>query len=231
MPDNSTTDQRTYAYRGLIERGFSPVHAAALVGNMVQESGLNPAAINAKEGAYGLLQWRLDRLQRLRDMATARGVDPTDTNLQLDFIGEEMRGPEARAGGRFMQTTDLPGAAAALKGYIRWGDNSDATRLANAQSILGGGPVNTAPTSSTTAPGANPAGPAASPGSVGVISEDSARSSFDPSQLAGAFGALAPQFQQQQQQQKPLQHLLIPQAQLPRIDLSKLRAALARPLV
>lgn len=131
-------DPGSSVFNGLIQRGYSPVQAAALAGHAVQESGGNPGAVNPKEDAHGLLQWRLDRWQNLQNFAKERGVDPSDPNLQLDFIGKEMAGPEARAGAKFTAAPDLPSASAALKSYIRFGDNSAPTRLANAQGILSG---------------------------------------------------------------------------------------------
>lgn len=123
--------------RGLIERGYSPVQAAALAGHALQESGGDPANVNPNEDAHGLLQWRLDRWKALQDFAKERGVAPTDPHLQLDFIGRELGGSEAKSGAGFRAATDLPSASAALKSYIRFGDNSDQTRLNNARGLLG----------------------------------------------------------------------------------------------
>jgi hypothetical protein len=124
---------------GLIARGMSPVQAAAVVGNMRQESGLNPHAVNAAEGANGLIQWRLDRWDGLRNFAASRGTSPNDQNTQLDFMMHELRGPEARAGSQFFAAQDLPSANRALKGYIRYGDDSEGTRLGYAERAMGGG--------------------------------------------------------------------------------------------
>lgn len=151
-------------FAGLVARGYSPIHAAALTGNMLQESGGNPAAVNPGEDAHGLLQWRQDRWQGLQDFAKTRGVAPTDFGTQLDYIGQEIGGPEAKAGSRFLAATDLPSANAALKGYIRYGDNSDTTRLNNAVGILnqGGG--------ATTQPGAaSAAAPAPASSAPGIL--------------------------------------------------------------
>lgn len=131
--------------QGLIARGYSPVHAAALAGHALQESGGNPAAFNPKEDAHGILQWRGDRWDGLQALAKARGTAPADPQVQLDFIAHEMAGPEAKAGSLFRSTTDLPGASAALKKYIRFGDNSDETRLNNARDLLGVGMINPQP--------------------------------------------------------------------------------------
>ena len=125
--------------KGLIDRGYTPVQAAALVGHILQESGGNPAEFNAKEDAHGLLQWRLDRWQALQNFARERGVPVSDPNLQLDFIGREMHGNEARNAAGFLNAGDVAGASAALQPYIRFGDNSAARRAALAQDVFSGG--------------------------------------------------------------------------------------------
>ncbi|SCM71486.1 hypothetical protein KL86PLE_100234 [uncultured Pleomorphomonas sp.] len=120
-----------YAYARQL--GFSDVQAAALIGNMRQESGLNSTALNKGEGAYGLIQWRLDRRNALNAYA---GDDVSDPYAQMRFMRSEMFGPESRAGSKFLAATDLAGANDALKGYIRYGDDSQGLRLDYAQQAL-----------------------------------------------------------------------------------------------
>lgn len=125
-------------YDKLLKRGVPAPNAAILVGSMKQESGFNPAAWNAKEKAGGLIQWRKDRLQNLMDFAKERGTKPGNLETQLDFLVHEMTlGSEAESGGKFLEAgTDPDTLNKALKGYIRWGDDSDATRLENAKAFF-----------------------------------------------------------------------------------------------
>lgn len=124
-------------YSGLLERGFSPIQAAVLAGNIQQESSFNPAALNPNEGAFGLLQWRLDRRQALEKLAAERGVSPSDIPTQLDFIKHEMGGAEARNAAPFLAAGDMASANAALKRFIRYGDDSAAQRLKYASAFGG----------------------------------------------------------------------------------------------
>ncbi len=126
-------------YQALLSRGYDPVHAAALVGNMRRESNFDPSANNPGEGANGLIQWRQDRLANLQRFAASRGADWRDPNAQLDFIKWEMGGPESAAGAKFAAASSLPEANAALHSYIRYGDNTEPTRLSYASQVLGGG--------------------------------------------------------------------------------------------
>lgn len=102
---------------------------------MLQESGGNPSAVNSAEGANGLLQWRLDRWDNLQKYAQAQGKSPNDPNVQMDYIRTEMTGPESKAGKAFMAAPDLDSASAALRGYIRFGDDSAGKRLDNARGL------------------------------------------------------------------------------------------------
>lgn len=164
---------------GFIARGYSPIHAAALVGHILQESGGNTEAFNPKEDAHGLLQWRQDRWDNLQALAKARGASPTDPNVQMDFVSQEMAGPEAKAGAAFRASGDLPTASAALKRYIRFGDNSDAVRLNNARGLLS----NPAFAQAGMIPQASPQAPntTAGPATAGVSSSPAAAPAVPPS--------------------------------------------------
>ena len=133
---SGTLDPRAL-FSNLLDRGFNIAQAAALVGNMIQESSLDPAKLTSGENAHGLVQWRLDRWPNLQKFAAARGTSPDDPNTQLDFMMHEMRGSEASKVRNFLVTDDVQSANAALHDYFRYGDDSEATRLANALSVLG----------------------------------------------------------------------------------------------
>lgn len=147
--------------RALVAKGYAPAQAAALAGHVMQESGFDPANVNKGEDAHGLVQWRGDRWQGLQDFAKAQGKDPTDPVVQMDFIGHEMKGSEAKAGAGFMAAPDVASASAALKPYIRYADPGGAQtalRTNNAVGLLaqynGGGTPTATPVDPT-----NPANP------------------------------------------------------------------------
>jgi hypothetical protein len=55
-------------------KGLSQIGAAAVTGNAVAESGVRPLTIGPKDhGSDGILQWRLDRLDRLKSWAGENG--------------------------------------------------------------------------------------------------------------------------------------------------------------
>lgn len=81
----------------LLDKGLDEVQVAAIIGNMYQESGVDPAAVNEDSGAFGLCQWRGGRLNGLRAFCDARDVPYTDISAQLDFFWDEFT--MARGGG------------------------------------------------------------------------------------------------------------------------------------
>jgi len=122
-------------YKGLLERGFTAPQAAALAGNIQQESSFDPTALNAGSGAQGLMQWRLDRRTGLSDYAKATGRDPSDVDAQLDYLVHEMTGPEAKNSAAFLKAGDVETANEALKKFIRYGDDEAGKRLDYARSF------------------------------------------------------------------------------------------------
>lgn len=187
--------------RGFMARGYSPHQAAALAGHALQESGGNPAAVNPDEGANGLMQWRLDRWQALQDYAKGQRKSPTDPNVQMDFVGKEFAGPEKKAASAFLAAPDVASASAALKPYIRFGDDSDGARLANANNLFS--QVSAAPVGALAS--AAPAAP------LDITAPAVAAAPAVPS-LSGQVGALGTALAGKPAEFDPVQSLQMPQA-------------------
>ena len=76
-------------YKGLMDRGFTDVASAGILGNMMQESSLNPMAKN-DQGYYGLVQWDPNsRWPAAQNWITANGGDPNSIPGQLDYVKQE----------------------------------------------------------------------------------------------------------------------------------------------
>lgn len=84
-------------FDGLVQRGLSPVAAAGIAGNFHGESGFDPTIAGDHGTSFGLAQWRGDRLDALKQLAASQGKDWRDTNVQLDHVMNELKGPEAQA--------------------------------------------------------------------------------------------------------------------------------------
>jgi hypothetical protein len=85
------------AYKYFIDKGYSPAQSSGIVGNLMQESRLNPGVKSTfkGEGAFGIAQWNPgeaagNRFGKLKEFAKQNGGHHTDFNIQLDFIHHEL---------------------------------------------------------------------------------------------------------------------------------------------
>lgn len=121
-PDMTTGMQR--AMQHYIARGVPPLLAAGIIGNLVQESGLNPKARNPGDGSdgsdsVGLGQWNGDRARALKAFAARNNASPEDLGTQLDFVLHELETTEGAAYQRLKAATTVDEAVAAMIGYER----------------------------------------------------------------------------------------------------------------
>ena len=79
--------------------GYSDEAVAGVMGNISGESGFNSGAVEGGSGiGFGLCQWSFGRRTALENFAASRGVDPSDVDLQIEFLIAELR-PEGGADG------------------------------------------------------------------------------------------------------------------------------------
>lgn len=93
------SDNAEKIFNYFVSAGLKPYQAAAIMGNMNSESGLNPRAVEPGttgdypiEGrGFGLIQWTFaDRQDPLIAKAKKAGVKPSDLKLQLDYVMWEL---------------------------------------------------------------------------------------------------------------------------------------------
>ena len=155
--DVQSREQQALQY--YIDQGYTPEQAAGIVGNLTNESGLDPTAVNPNDAgpgrdSEGIAQWNRDRLNNLQGFAAERGTSYQDFETQLAFVDHEMRGTGAHGGGseraaynRLTQTNNPRDAANAFSTYERYRGYelglqghetqqraADATRILNAGS-------------------------------------------------------------------------------------------------
>ena len=160
--------------KGLMDRGFTKIEAAAIVGNLWAESGFDPKAVNPKSRAYGLMQWLDGRKDKLDELARDKGKSIDDVDLQLDYIAWELKGGNPYETSQFQKAMAY-GDSVALKtkgfGYeveraADWElEDSMDDRIGAAQSaysLAEGGGNNTAVTNRGEDPSVNYRSPSAS---------------------------------------------------------------------
>lgn len=87
-----TIRQQT-AFNFFVSKGYLPSGAAAIVGNLSQESGNNLDSkfrLQTDHGSQGIAQWRLDRLTRLEKFAVDSQMDVTDLTTQMFYLIDEL---------------------------------------------------------------------------------------------------------------------------------------------
>lgn len=94
-----SSENADYAMKYFMGKGLSPEQAAAVVGNLQQESGkdLNPSAVGDGGAAYGIAQWNKDGSpDRVANFERVTGTRLQDSTFeqQLDFVWYEMENPD-----------------------------------------------------------------------------------------------------------------------------------------
>jgi Phage tail lysozyme len=115
-------------------QGWKDFQAAAIVGNLMQESNLKPAAVNPSSGATGIAQWLGERLTALQAQTPWQTLQ-----AQLAFVNWELHNSEQAAGAALRATTTLEAATMTVRTkYERCGESeaADANRLAQATAAL-----------------------------------------------------------------------------------------------
>jgi hypothetical protein len=219
-------DNARLAFDYFVSQGLSPVQAAGIVGNLQGESGqgLNPQAVNPGDGrdgsdSVGIAQWNSTRAQALRDYAASKGVPHTDLNTQLEFLHQELKGPEKAAYDRLLAAKTPEEAGQAMLAFERPKDwNKPGAHPERGQyaakvfASYGGGQ----PQSSPLSPVAPPSGSLMAQAPIFPTQQAAAQ----PQQAQGGF-----QMPAEQMQAPPI--FYAPRRQP---DLSKLRAAFKAPV-
>lgn len=132
-------------WKFLKAKGMSDDQAAAIMGNLEQESGLDPTAVNGESGAFGIAQWMGSRKAGLDAFAKKEGKKNTDLDVQLDYLWQEMQGSEKQNLGRFNKANSIGDATTFFANdFERMGADEAmmSTRISNAKAFkekYGGG--------------------------------------------------------------------------------------------
>jgi TP901 family phage tail tape measure protein len=87
----ATAGSAQSAIKHFMERGLSQAGAAAIAGNVSQESSFNPNALGDHGTAHGAAQWRGTRWNELRSFAIGKGTASDNLSTQYDFILHELQ--------------------------------------------------------------------------------------------------------------------------------------------
>lgn len=109
------TEVARSVYSFFTQNGFSPAATAGIMGNIFQESSMNPTAIQGggKGPAAGLFQWenyntKSGRWGNLQKLASSLGKDWTDLDAQLQYALSEINGNDINARFKNLQGNGKP---------------------------------------------------------------------------------------------------------------------------
>lgn len=124
--NNGDTPKAVWDY--LKTNGFSDAAAAGILGNMQQESGVDPTKIqsNGAGPAAGIVQWenyntKSARWKSMSDYAASKGKDWTDLQSQLEFMLKELNGLDSY----FKLTRDIEGRSTGSTTFDQFKSSSD----------------------------------------------------------------------------------------------------------
>lgn len=134
------------AYDYLVSNGLKPHLAAAVVGNLIQESYTHlDSTIENKVGAVGIAQWLGPRKEELKQFAKDKGTSYKDFDTQLEFLHQELTTTGNSWGKKgqeefFNSKTAEEAAAVFVKKFERSGespgDKGYDNRIRNAKSVF-----------------------------------------------------------------------------------------------
>ena len=162
-------DQPAYDY--FVGKGLTNFQAAGIVGNLDQESGVDPNAVQAGGPGRGIAQWsaggRWDTASgdNLVAFAAGEGLPTSSLQVQLDFIWFELQNFPSYGLAKLRATTNVTDATVAFEtDFEGCGSCDEAARISYAEDVLkayGADPV------PVDAGGAHDAAPAHDAGSGG----------------------------------------------------------------
>jgi len=94
--DELVTSNGRTAFHYFVGKGLTKVQAAAIVGNLQQESGIDPTSVQPRGPGRGIAQWsngarwNVSRHDNVTWYASQHGASVHSLSLQLDFIWYEL---------------------------------------------------------------------------------------------------------------------------------------------
>lgn len=127
LQGNSNVEKGYNFFREKIEqsgKSSGNVHAqvSGILGNLLEESGMNPGANNPSDKgqrSFGIAQWRAGKYDRLTPLFRFAGTESPSLEQQLSFVWHEFNTTEQSAFKRLMAATNVVEATDAMVGYER----------------------------------------------------------------------------------------------------------------
>jgi hypothetical protein len=129
--------QQSYNY--FLGKGLNPTQSAAIVGNLMEESNVDPNSVQGGGGAgRGIAQWSVNgRWQGVLALAQLQNLPVTTLSVQLDFMWQELNSDYSGALNALRLSNNLAGAVTVFEQYYEAaGSPNMSVRIADAQQVL-----------------------------------------------------------------------------------------------
>ena len=141
------------AFDFFVSKGLTDFQAAGVVGNLQQESQLNPRNYPPSataEQAFGIAAWHTDRWLKLRSFFS--NLDPWAFDTQLEFVWHELQTDPSYGLAKLRASTTVEDATLAFQdNFEKCGDCRPNTRIGYAKSVLYACPAISTPPRNNTA--------------------------------------------------------------------------------
>jgi len=126
------------AFDFFVSKGLTTAQAAGIVGNLMQESGVNPTARQSDGPGQGIAQWSVGgRWNNLLGFAKARRASPLAVTTQLEFLWHELTTIPAYGLGALRAAQSVAAATRAFEKHFEvCGACNEPRRIAFAQAAL-----------------------------------------------------------------------------------------------
>lgn len=126
------------AFEFFVGKGLSAIQSAALVGNMDQESGMDPRKSQPGGAGRGIVQWTAsDRWVREGTFAQSEGLDRFSLQAQLDFAWHELTTISGYHLSSLRRATTIASAVQIIEGgFEACGNCQEARRIQYANTAL-----------------------------------------------------------------------------------------------
>jgi hypothetical protein len=138
-----TNNQKT-AYNFFVKKGLKPYQAAAIVGNLIQESSVNPGSVQYGGGpGRGIAQWSVggrwdhDSGDNMTWYANKNGLNKWALSAQLDFVWYELETFGGYGLGALKNSSGVIGATIAFQNdFEGCGTCDQSNRISYAEQVL-----------------------------------------------------------------------------------------------
>ena len=143
LSEDAVTAAETTAYDFFVSRGLTAAQSAGIVGNLIQESSVEPGAVEPGGPGRGIAQWSVggrwdtERDDNVEWYAKKEGLSTTSLTLQLEFVWYELSTFSGYGLASLKKTTSVSGATVVFQNdYEGCGECDESERIAYAEEVF-----------------------------------------------------------------------------------------------